>query len=85
MIFSEPDGNAVEGRASLPATFPNGMAVAALFGLKNERTLSLKRGCPMQNFFRYGIAALRVHVRTPGREAREMREGSQGYCDQQNG
>src|SRR5258708_35831848 len=76
LIFGEPDGNAVESRASLPATFPNGMAVAALLGLKNERTLSLKRGCPMQNFFRHGIAAPRVHVRTPGRESPQLSEGS---------
>jgi hypothetical protein len=61
------------------------MTVAALLGLKNKRTLSLKRGCTMQNFFRYRIAAPRVHVRTPGSESREMRKGSQRYRDQQNG
>src|SRR5580704_3569683 len=83
LVLREPDGNAVQSRASLAATLPEGVAVATLLGLKDERALPLKRGA-MQEFLRHGITAPGVHVRTPGRVSREMRERSQRYRDQQD-
>src|SRR6267154_857347 len=61
------------------------MAVAALLGLENERTLPLQRGRAMQKFVRYRITAPSTHVRAPRRIASEMGECSQDYGDQQNG
>src|SRR5471030_1816559 len=44
LVLGQTYGDAVEGRATLSAALANGMAVAALFGLKHERALPLKRG-----------------------------------------
>src|SRR5258708_9759443 len=60
------------------------MTVAALLDLEDERTLSLKRGAAMQKLLRHGVAAARIHVRTPRRISSEVGECSQDYGDQQN-
>src|SRR5260370_38941867 len=65
LVLREPHGDRIQRRASLPAQLPEGMAVAALFDLKNERALSLQRGCAMKKSLRHWITAPSVHVRTP--------------------
>src|SRR5215467_267172 len=74
LVFREPHGNAVERRTPLPAELPERMAIAALFGLKDESALTLKRGGAMQKSFRYRIGAPGVHVRAPRRIPGKMRE-----------
>src|SRR5216683_2876563 len=65
LVLCQPHGDAIQRRASLPAHLTQGMAVAALFDLKNERALSLQRGCAMKKSLRHRITAPCVHVRTP--------------------
>src|ERR1700690_854096 len=60
------------------------MAVAALLGLEDKCALPLKRSRAVQELFRHGISAPRIHVRTPRRISSEVGEGSQDYGDQQN-
>src|SRR5260370_20920589 len=78
----QPHGDAVQRRTSLPANFPKRMAVAALLDLKHERTLPLKRARPVQIISRHWITAPSVHVRAPGSEPREVRQGPERYGDQ---
>src|ERR1700752_2045930 len=79
LVLGEPHRNAVQSGPSLPAGVPKRMAVAALLDLEDESTLPLKRSSASQPSLRYGITAPSVHVRTPGRETREMGESSK--CD----
>src|SRR5229473_6162570 len=65
LILREPHGDAIQRRASLPAQLPEGMAVAALLGLKNKRALPLQGRCAMKKSLRHRITAPSVHVRTP--------------------
>src|SRR5258707_2924740 len=85
LVLREPHGNAIQSRPSLPAALPEGVAVAALLNLKNERALALKRRCTVYKSLRHGIAAPSVHVRTPGSKSREMRKRSQRYRNQHDG
>jgi hypothetical protein len=48
LVLRQPNSNAVQCRPSLPARFPEGMTVAALLDLKNERALPFKRRRPVQ-------------------------------------
>jgi hypothetical protein len=41
LVLRQPHGYGIQGRTSLAAEVPKGMAVAALFGLKDERSLAL--------------------------------------------
>src|ERR1700723_3723016 len=68
LVLSQPHGNAVQRRPPLSTRVSKRVAVAALFDLKHERTLSLERSGAMNVPIGYGIAAPGVHVRTPGRE-----------------
>ena len=43
LVLRKSHRNAVQSRASLSATLPEGMAVATLLDLENERTLPLER------------------------------------------
>src|SRR6266849_6064142 len=85
LVLREPHSYAVQIRASQPATLVKSVAIAALFGLKNQRALPLKGGRAMQKLLRHGIAAPGVHVRTPGCELREMGEGPERDRNQQHG
>src|SRR5262249_5456650 len=85
LILGEPHRDAVQGWPSLAAGASQGMAVAALLGLEDERALSLERAGMTQQFFRNWIAAPRVHVRTPGCRLREMGKCSKRDRDQQHG
>src|SRR5216683_1332019 len=60
------------------------MAVAALLGLQDKCALPLKRSRAVEKLLRHGVAAPRIHVRTPRRIASEVGECSQDYGDQQN-
>src|SRR6266436_1889115 len=60
------------------------MTVAALLDLEDERALPLESSPAVQKLLRHGVAAPRIHVRTPRRIASEMGECSQDYGDQQN-
>ena len=82
LVLREPHGNAVERRPSLSAEFTERMAIAALFRLKDESSLSLKSRGAMQEPFRYRIAAPGAHMRTPGSKSGEVCKRPQGYCDQ---
>src|SRR5882672_5946435 len=57
LVLREPHGDAIQRRASLPAQLPEGVAVAALFDLKNKRALSLQGRCAMKKSLRDRIAA----------------------------
>ena len=74
LVLGEPHGNAVERRTPLTAELPERMAIAALFGLKDESSLPLKRGGAMQKLFRHRITAPCAHVRTPRCISGKMRE-----------
>src|SRR5438034_176300 len=82
LVLREPHRNAVQGRASFPAGPSKGMAVAALFDLKNESALPLKRSCALEHPLRHGITAPSVHVRAPRCELREMGKGPERDRDQ---
>src|SRR5258708_27122867 len=84
LVLRQSHRNAVQSWASLSAILPEGMAVATLLGLENERALPLERSRAMHKFLRHGVAAPGVHIRTPLRIASEMGECSQDYGDQQN-
>src|SRR4029077_13474985 len=84
LILRKPHGDAVECWTSLSAKFTERMAIAALFDLKHESSLPLKRSAAMQKVVGYGVTAPSVHVRAPRRIASEMGERSQDYGDQQN-
>src|SRR6266581_5280012 len=60
------------------------MTVAALLDLEDERALPLESSPAVQKLLRHGVAAPRIHVRTPRRISSEMGECSQYYGDQQN-
>jgi hypothetical protein len=47
LIFSEPGRNGVQSWSPLASSVPERVAVPALLGLKNERTLTLKCSCVM--------------------------------------
>src|SRR5439155_10068140 len=84
LVLREPHRNAVQGRASFPAGPSKGMAVAALFDLKNESALPLERSCALEHPLRHGITAPSVHVRAPRCELREMGKGPERDRDQQH-
>src|SRR5262245_16876937 len=85
LVLREPHCNAVECRSSLSAKIPKRMTVATLFGLKNQRALSLERACAVQKSLWDRITAPSIHVWTPGREFCKMSEGTERDCDQQHG
>src|SRR6267154_3184298 len=60
------------------------MTVAALLDLEDERALPLESSPAVQELVRHGVAAPRIHVRTPRRISSEVGECSQDYGDQQN-
>src|SRR5271155_1751903 len=64
LVLREPNGNAIQGRASLPSGFTQRMAVAALFALEDKCASPLKRRCAAEEFIRHRISAPGVHVRT---------------------
>src|SRR5262245_8475628 len=72
LVLGEPHGPAVETRAALAAALADRVAVAALFRLELERTLSLQCGEAAELVVRYRVAAPRVHVRAPRRVPGEM-------------
>src|SRR5260370_41902469 len=63
LVLRQPHRNTVECRTALPASLSEGMAVAALFDLKDERALPLQRGRAVQELRRHRSAAPRVHLR----------------------
>src|SRR5215471_10754725 len=81
----ESHGDGVQGGSSGPTGPSKGMAVATLFGLKNERALPLERSRVKDHSLRHWITAPGVHVRAPGRELRHTRKGSDRDGDQQYG
>src|SRR5215510_10144044 len=72
LVLREPHGDTVQRRTSLPAALRQGMTVAALLRLEDERTLPLQGGGVAQESRRHGCAAPRVHLRTPRGVSREM-------------
>src|SRR5258707_4660614 len=60
------------------------MTVAALLDLEDERALPLESSPAVQELLWHGVAAPRIHLRTPRRISSEVGECSQDYCDQQN-
>src|ERR1700693_1784526 len=84
LVLSQPYGNTVESRTSLPTLVAKRMTVATLLDLENERALPLKSRCAMQELCRHGITAPGVHVWTPGCESRKMRKCPQRDGDQQD-
>src|SRR5712692_2089066 len=85
LILREPHGNTIQRGTSLPTHLPKGVAVAALFDLKNECSLPFKGGRAMQKSLGHGIAAPGVHVRAPGSESSEMGKCPKRYRDEQDG
>src|SRR5438105_1516168 len=85
LVLREPHRNAVQGGASFPAGPSKGMAVAALFDLKNESALPLKRSCAMEHSLRHWITAPGAHVRARGCELSETGKGPEHDRDQQHG
>src|SRR6267154_3242679 len=77
LVLCEPQGNTVEGGASLPAYVSERMTITALLYLKHQRALPLKCGCAMNKSIRYRIAAPRVHVRTPRCKPSEVGKGAE--------
>src|SRR5262249_53173699 len=84
LVVREPHRDAVQRRASVATGPSKGVAVAALFDLKNERALPLKRGRAKEHSLRHWIAAPSVHVRAPRRELSHMRKRSEDDRDQQH-
>src|SRR4029453_12404963 len=85
LILRQPHGHAVERRPPFPTALPEGVTVAALLGLKDERALSLEGGRAHEQALRNRVAAPGVHMRTPRSDFRETRERSQRYCGQKHG
>ena len=48
------------------------MAIAALHGLDDDRTLTLERSAAQKEFFRRVVGFPRIHVRRPGRGLAEV-------------
>src|SRR5215813_13496813 len=67
LVLREPHRDGVQGGASEPPDPSKGMAVAALFELKNERALPLKCSRAKDHSLRHWITAPSVHVRAPRR------------------
>src|SRR5258708_34248305 len=84
-VLREPHGDAIQGRSSLLTNLPEGMAVAALLDLKNERPLPLQGRYAMKKSLRHRIAAPSIHVRAPGRISGKMRKCPQHYRNQHDG
>jgi hypothetical protein len=61
------------------------MAIPALFALKNERALPLKRRCATQKLFRDRSTAPSIHVRAPRSELSKTSESPQRYRNQEDG
>src|SRR5215475_2058838 len=74
LILRLPHCDSIQGRASLPAAASKGMAIAALFGLKNERSLALQCRSVQEHSLGHWITAPGVHMRTPGRELSQTRK-----------
>src|SRR5580658_8160939 len=85
LVLREPRGNAVQSRTSLASRVAEGMAVAALLALKNQRALPLKRRCAAEESVRHRIAAPGIHVRAPRCISGKMRQCSERYRQQQDG
>src|SRR5262249_39902905 len=85
LVLCEAHGDAVQTWATFAAAVVESMAVAALFRLEHERSLSLQRGRAAEQALRYRIAAPGVHVRTPRRVAGEMRERAERDGNQHHG
>src|SRR5260370_25736103 len=60
------------------------MTVAALLDLEHECALPLESSRDVQELLWHGVAAPRIHVRTPRRISSEVGECSQDYGDQQD-
>src|SRR6267154_2165493 len=84
LVLRKTHGDTVQSRTSLPTSLTKRMTVAALLHLKNQRALPLESSPAVQKLFRHGVAAPRIHVRTPWRISSEVGECSQDYGDQQN-
>src|ERR1700689_1197713 len=85
LVLRQTHGNAVEGWSPLSTRIAKGVAVAALFDLKHERTLALKCGRAVNVPVGYWIAAPSVHVRTPGRELGHASKGAESDRGHQHG
>src|SRR5262245_43935854 len=64
LVLLQPDRDSVQRGASVPTRPSKSMAVAALFDLKNERTLPLKRSRVKDHLLGHWLTAPCVHVRT---------------------
>src|SRR6476659_2411467 len=69
LVLREAHGDAIETRAALAATVAKSVAIAALFRLEHERSLSLERRRAAEQALRYRIAAPCGHLRAPWRIA----------------
>src|SRR5262245_23790795 len=85
LVVCEPHRDVIQCRASLPTGPSKGMAVAALFELKNQRALPLQRGRVKEHSLRHWITAPCDHVRAPRRELSHTRKRSEHNRDQQHG
>src|SRR5215831_12328201 len=85
LVVREPHSDGVQGGASEPTSPSKGMAVAALFELKNERALPLQRSRANEHALRHWITAPSVHVWAPRRKLSQMSKRSERDRDQQHG
>src|SRR5207244_2001690 len=69
LIMCESDSDCIECRSTLSTLAVESMAVVALLGLKNQRTLAFQCRAPRQIFRWNGFTALCIHHCTPRRVA----------------
>src|SRR5215472_6329101 len=74
--------HSVERRSALASNPFEGMAVAALLRLKDERAPALQRAAFHKVLGGDGVAAPRVHHGTPWRVLAQSRESSEGHRDE---
>src|SRR5581483_278558 len=85
LVLRQPHSHRVQSRTAFSAILAEGMAVAALLNLEDQRALPFDRAGVFQKLIRDRGAAPGVHLRTPGGILGEMRKSSKRDRKQQNG
>src|SRR2546427_11669144 len=85
LILSQPHGDSVERRATLPTRLVERMTVPALLRLEDERAVPFERGASLEVFLRNRLAAPRVHRGAPGRMRAETRQRPPCHRDEKYG
>src|SRR5258708_1068115 len=84
LILGELHSRLIERRTALSTGFAERVAVAALFGLKNQGSLPLQRASADEILSGDGLAAPGVHDRAPRRVLAQMGQSSQPHRNEQH-